>query len=650
MPITAEPWTDLADALLQREALICRLAEGRPPRDFAGLYVADDEVERLLAGLPGLDGPGPERVAAVRAGAAAPVFRARAAFTAALTGPPASRFAAMVAAARLDPAESEVLALLLAVELSPARQRLVAYIQDSVQLPRLVLATLDRIFAEPDQPDHPGARALAPAAGPIRAGLAKVTGDGPWATLTGVPAARVIWHLHGDDAPDPALPAGTSLRPGEVTDREPGLLLVHGGDRESRLRIAGGHLIVLAPPENDATWEAVVREATITRRTVVLDLVAPLPPAGQDVVRRAAHVDWVLSSPGELPLEAIPDRPWREAHVPDGVADSADWQAALGRDPDPAYRLSREQLRLVAAAAAADGGLVAPAVRRLAGGHLDGVAVRIRPRRAWDDLILPVEEAAQLRELASRHRGRDTVYGTWKFNTQSSNGVVALFAGPSGTGKTLAAEVVAGELGLDLYKVDLSSVVSKYIGETEKNLERIFGAAAAGDLVLFFDEADALFGKRSEVSDAHDRYANIEVAYLLQRLERYDGMVVLATNLQRNIDPAFQRRISVAIDFVPPEEPERRLIWARAFPSSAPVADVDLDFLARQFKITGGVITNAALGAAFLAAAEDSPITMRHAVLSVKREFQKLGRLRTEKEFDRYFDLINGDANAAPAG
>jgi SpoVK/Ycf46/Vps4 family AAA+-type ATPase len=277
------------------------------------------------------------------------------------------------------------------------------------------------------------------------------------------------------------------------------------------------------------------------------------------------------------------------------------------------------------------------------------VAVRIRPRRGWADLILPVEESAQLRELAARHRWRDTVYDRWRFSPLPSTGVVALFAGPSGTGKTLAAEVVAGELGLDLYKVDLSAVVSKYIGETEKNLERIFGAAAAGDLVLFFDEADALFGKRSEVSDAHDRYANIEVAYLLQRLETYDGLVVLATNLQRNIDPAFLRRISVAVDFVPPEEPERRLIWARAFPATAPVADVDVDFLARQFKITGGVISNAALGAAFLAAAEGSPITMRHAVLSVKREFQKLGRLRTEKEFDRYFDLVTGSADAAPA-
>jgi SpoVK/Ycf46/Vps4 family AAA+-type ATPase len=311
--------------------------------------------------------------------------------------------------------------------------------------------------------------------------------------------------------------------------------------------------------------------------------------------------------------------------------------------------LDREQLRLVAAAAAAGDGDLTPAVRRLAGGHLDGVAVRIRPRRTWEDLIVPPDDARQLRELAARHRRRDVVYRQWRFPPLPSTGTVALFAGPSGTGKTLAAEVVAGELGLDLYKVDLSAVVSKYIGETEKNLERIFGAAAAGDLVLFFDEADALFGKRSEVSDAHDRYANIEVAYLLQRLETYDGLVVLATNLQRNIDQAFLRRISTAIDFTLPEEEQRRAIWSRSFPATAPVAELDLDFLARQFKITGGIIRNATLGAAFLAAEDGSPITMRHVALALKREFQKLGRLRTEVEFERYFELVNRDADAAPA-
>ncbi|WP_433292412.1 ATP-binding protein [Actinoplanes sp. CA-030573] len=642
----ADQWIVLADALLQREALICRLAEGRPPRDFAGLYVADEEVERLLATLPGLDGPGPERVTAVRAGAAAPVAAARAGFAG------EGRFYDVVAAAGLDRDEAEVLALLLAVEMSPARQRLVAYIQDSVQLPRLTLATLGRIFTEKE---HVGVRALAPGGGLIRAALARVTGDGPWATLVAEPAARLIWHLAGDDSPDPALPPGTARRDAKKGAAGGGLggrvTLVHGGDRESRLHaLAAGRMLIAPPPESDAGWQALIREATLTGRTIVLELESALTATGRDVIERATHVGWVLSSAGEQPLESVPDRPWREIAVHDGAAGPDDWHALLGRAPDPAYRLSREQLRLVAAAAGADGGMISPAVRRLAGGHLDGVAVRIRPRRTWEDLILPPEEAVQLRELSERHRWRDTVYGQWHFRAAPSTGVVALFAGPSGTGKTLAAEVVAGELGLDLYKVDLSAVVSKYIGETEKNLERIFGAAAAGDLVLFFDEADALFGKRSEVSDAHDRYANIEVAYLLQRLETYDGLVVLATNLQRNIDPAFLRRISVAIDFVPPEEPERRQIWARAFPPTAPVADLDVEFLARQFKITGGVISNAALGAAFLAAAEDSPITMRHAVLSVKREFQKLGRLRTETEFDRYFDLVNRDPDAAPAG
>jgi SpoVK/Ycf46/Vps4 family AAA+-type ATPase len=242
------------------------------------------------------------------------------------------------------------------------------------------------------------------------------------------------------------------------------------------------------------------------------------------------------------------------------------------------------------------------------------------------------------------------VYRRWGFPPKPSIGVVALFSGGSGTGKTLAAEIVAAALNLDLYKVDLSAVVSKYIGETEKNLERIFGAAAAGDLVLFFDEADALFGKRSEVSDAHDRYANIEVAYLLQRLEAYDGLVILATNLQRNIDDAFLRRISVAVDFELPDERQRRAIWQRAFPADAPVEELDLDFLARQFRVTGGVIRNASLTAAFLAAEQGGPITMERVAFALKREFQKLGRLRTETEFERYFELVNGDDDAEPAG
>jgi len=648
----AETWAVLADLLLQREALVCRVAEGRPPRDFAGLYVSADDLDRVLKSLPGIDGPAPEAVAPMRARFADQIAAARAAFAADLDG--ATPFAELSRAAGLDPAGAEVLALVIAVETSAARQRLVAYLQDSVHLPQLTLGSLARMFAEPlaarrsgaAGPGHPADRAVAPDAPLRRAELVEVTGTGPWAVRTVAPPARVVWHLRGDDSADPGLPPGTARVPGARAEGGPGVVLINGGDAESRLRAVedlwpGAGRVEASVPENPAGWAALVREATIGAALVVVGLDKPLDAAARDAITRTTHLRWVLSSALEQPLDSLPPRPWREIRIDSGEADPGDWQRVLGRPPDPQYRLSRDQLKLVGAATGSTDGEISPAVRRLAGGHLDGVAVRIRPRRGWDDLVLPPDDVRQLRELAARHRRRDVVYGQWEFPSVPSTGVVALFAGPSGTGKTLAAEVVAGVLGLDLYKVDLSAVVSKYIGETEKNLERIFGAAAAGDLVLFFDEADALFGKRSEVSDAHDRYANIEVAYLLQRLETYDGLVVLATNLQRNIDQAFLRRISVAIDFVLPEEPERRAIWSRAFPKAAPVEDIDIDFLARQFKVSGGIIRNAALGAGFLAADDGTAITMRHAVLAMKREFQKMGRLRTEAEFERYFELVD---------
>jgi ATP-dependent 26S proteasome regulatory subunit len=384
-------------------------------------------------------------------------------------------------------------------------------------------------------------------------------------------------------------------------------------------------------------------------RVIVLELDALLDSETAARIAAAEHLTWVLSSVTELPLSTLPRREWTELRLDSALAGSADWADALGIDPDPAFPLTRDQLPLVAAAAGGDPDRVADGVRRLAGGHLDQLAVRVRPQRTMADLVLPADQNTHINELIARCRLRNTVYKEWGFSPLPSTGVVALFSGPSGTGKTLAAEVLAGELGLDLYKIDLSSVVSKYIGETEKNLERIFQAASAGELVLFFDEADALFGKRSEVSSAHDRYANVEVAYLLQRLETYQGIVVVATNLQRNIDDAFLRRISVAVDFEPPDEQHRKLIWQQAFPATAPVGDLDLDFLARQFRITGGIIRNAALAAAFLAAASDGKVTMERIVMAIKREFQKLGRLRTEAEFGPYYDLVKGDDDVAPA-
>jgi SpoVK/Ycf46/Vps4 family AAA+-type ATPase len=213
-------------------------------------------------------------------------------------------------------------------------------------------------------------------------------------------------------------------------------------------------------------------------------------------------------------------------------------------------------------------------------------------------------------------------------------GVTALFAGDSGTGKTLSAEVVAADLGLDLYLIDLATVVDKYIGETEKNLDRIFSEADRVNGVLLFDEADAIFGKRSEVKDARDRYANVEIAYLLQRMERFDGLAVLTTNLRANLDEAFLRRLDVIVDFALPEEEDRLRLWDLHLPPAVPRAgDINLPFLAAAFKLSGGNIRNICVAAAFYAAAEDRPVTMLDLVRGTEREYQKLGRMMHVEEF-----------------
>jgi SpoVK/Ycf46/Vps4 family AAA+-type ATPase len=238
-------------------------------------------------------------------------------------------------------------------------------------------------------------------------------------------------------------------------------------------------------------------------------------------------------------------------------------------------------------------------------------------------------------------RYRPLVLGEWGFDHKLSlgKGLNVLFAGPSGTGKTMAAEVIAGALGLDLYKIDLSTVVSKYIGETEKNLERIFGAARNSNAILFFDEADALFGKRSEVRDAHDRYANVEISYLLQKMEEYDGLVVLTSNLNKNMDEAFVRRMHFTIEFPYPDEEARRHIWQIAFPAEAPLLpDINFGLLAERYRLTGGNIRNIALTAAFLAARDGGHIGMDHLLWATRREFQKMGRLADEHEFEVGWD------------
>jgi ATPases of the AAA+ class len=285
---------------------------------------------------------------------------------------------------------------------------------------------------------------------------------------------------------------------------------------------------------------------------------------------------------------------------------------------------------------------------------LQKLARKIEMVFSWSDIVLPPRALRQLQEVCLSVKHRPIVYGRWGFEKRLAlgRGLNALFAGPSGTGKTMAAQIIARELALDLYQIDLAAIVSKYIGETEKNLNTIFKAARYSNAILFFDEADALFGKRSETKDAHDRYANIEVAYLLQKIEEYEGIVILATNLSNNIDDAFRRRLHHTVEFSFPDAQYRERIWRGAFPSATPLADdIDFGFLAKQFELSGGNIRNIALASAFLAAEEQSAaaprakrnraaVTMEYIVVATGRELQKIGRLPAKADFREYYELI----------
>jgi ATP-dependent 26S proteasome regulatory subunit len=335
------------------------------------------------------------------------------------------------------------------------------------------------------------------------------------------------------------------------------------------------------------------------------------------------------------------------------------WQAAGALDLEEAeqlaamYRLGAREIRstveMARSIANLDGRMsvtlndLKSAARTQSQPRLTSLAQKITPHYTWEDIVLPDDRMAQLSEIANQVLYQHIVYEEWGLAKKSSlgRGVAALFAGQSGTGKTMAAEVIANDLGLDVYKIDLSGLVSKYIGETEKNLARVFEEASDTNAILFFDEADAVFGKRSEVRDSHDRYANIEVSYLLQKMEEYDGIVVLATNLRSNLDEAFLRRMRAIVEFPFPEVEDRLRIWQRTISSAAPLAaDVDLPFMARQFRIAGGNIRNIVLLAAFLAASQDKDIGMTHLIQGAKREYQKLGRLIAESDFGRWYEEV----------
>jgi ATPase family associated with various cellular activities (AAA) len=279
------------------------------------------------------------------------------------------------------------------------------------------------------------------------------------------------------------------------------------------------------------------------------------------------------------------------------------------------------------------------AARAQTGHELGGLAVKIEPVFEWGDIVLPDDSLLQLREICQRVAHQERVLEEWGFGRKLplGRGVSALFAGPPGTGKTMAAEIVARALGLDLYRIDLSGVVSKWIGETEKNLDRIFRAAENANAILFFDEADALFGKRSEVRDSHDRYANIEISYLLQKMETYEGVAILATNRIEDLDEAFLRRLGFVVRFPFPEEPDRLRIWAAVWPDGVQLAnDLDWSMLARELSFSGAEIRNVALAAAFFAAEARAPVTLDRIVHAARREYEKAGKSFGEPELTRF--------------
>jgi hypothetical protein len=489
--------------------------------------------------------------------------------------------------------------------------------------------------------------ALAPDGNLRRACLLGVPeADAPGSAAVTV-AASVLWFLIGVRSDDPELPDDTIEHVGPPLTSAPALTLVHGLDRIRRLQAAArtvgtSRLIESPEPGSASGWAALVRTALCNEAAIVLELDA-VSPASRRHIERTPMVPWVISTRVPIALDQLPHVPFVEVEVDDEPLDDDEVHAVLGEVPT-GHRLKPNQLYLLSRHRSIEPG---DAVRRLASGELDQLSKRIRPRRSWNDLVLPPDALGQVREVVVRVRHRSKVYDEWGFRAVPSAGVLALFSGPSGTGKTMSAEVVAGELGLDMFKIDLSSLVSKFIGETEKNLERVFSAAEGGGVVLVFDEADAVFGKRTQVKDAQDRYANIETSYLLQRIESFDGLVVLTTNFPGNIDPAFMRRIHVAVEFTMPEAAERRRIWASEIPASAPAEDLDLDFLAERFKFSGGSIRTAALTAAFAAVDADGPITMAHVVRGIRREYQKLGRIANPSEFGEYYVADQGAGTTA---
>ncbi|HEX2030409.1 MAG TPA: ATP-binding protein [Actinomycetota bacterium] len=448
-------------------------------------------------------------------------------------------------------------------------------------------------------------------------------------------------------------------------ERSPRVLRLGGGDPDARRAVAAaaaasvglltlevdGRSLPADPHEIEALARLCDREAALSAAALLVEAEdrAEQEAASRFLDRLGAPAIISATHPSHTGRRPAIGFEMKEATA---AEQRSAWRRALGAaassldgDLDPLvaqFSLRPEAIRAASASALADGAIdgehplasaLWDAARREARPQLDGLAQRLEPTVTRDDLVLPTAQAQVLREMAMHVRHRMRVHEDWGFRRRSSRGlgISALFAGPSGTGKTMAAEALANELRLDLYRIDLSQVVSKYIGETEKNLARVFDAAERGGAVLLFDEAEALFGRRTEVRDSHDRYANIEVGYLLQRMEAYRGLAILTTNMKESLDHAFLRRIRFVVHFPFPDAEHRTEIWRRIFPPETPTEALDAERLG-ALSVTGGTIRNIAVHAAFLAADEGAPVRMDHLRRAARGEFTKLERPLSEAE------------------
>jgi ATPase family protein associated with various cellular activities (AAA)/winged helix domain-containing protein len=584
----------------------------------------------------------------------------------------------------LNAFELDVLVAATAVELDGSFGVVYAYLNDSADLPVLTPGLALELGGV--VPWHPVARhCMAPGGRLASAGLLRIepTASFPRRRIT-VPD-RVVEHLLGVD--DPVQIVRRHVRPivpvehpavdavSRLLEAGEWFVYLRGGSDQAapsfaagafeRLGIAPLYLDLRAAPATDTAelLRQAVREVTLQQLGLVVGPVDALAEAERPALDELASTElpvvvygtggwdpsWSRAAPATLDVPGLDlvlrRQLWVQALEGAGVEFDAGLAAGTFHIPPGEVAATIRAARLDAAARGCEVDLAAIAhgARARNAVALERSARRVTPRATFQDLVLPAASEAELVRLVAWVRNRDRVIDEFGVRGQGTKGrgVAGLFAGPSGTGKTLAAEVVAGELGLDLYVIDLSTVISKYIGETEENLERVFTEATGINGILFFDEADALFGKRSGVSDARDRYANVEVAYLLQRMEQFDGLSLLATNLRANLDAAFTRRLDFMITFTEPEHADRLRLWRAHLPATLPLADdVDLDELARRLKLCGGDISNAARAAAHAATRDDGPVTMAHLVNAVAREYGKLGRLVRPEELGPLMDLV----------